>query len=217
MSSWRSKCRMGVMLRIVMILAFPIAGTAQEAKSIRYPLSEIVVARWLRANGIEIEPSRIHLPTFLSAATPSPELAMTTTERLGDGHVRLELRCQSVADCLPFNATLDVTDAFVVPKARFQTVDYPSAAAKSPRGGQISQSLEESPMFASVMENVPSHLMVGSQVTLVIDDGVMSIHLPVIAMDGGRVGTAVRVCTPDRKKIFHATVVDGTTVKGVLE
>ena len=57
----------------------------------------------------------------------------------------------------------------------------------------------------------------GARAVLLIVDGRMRIHLPVIAMDSGSKGTRIRVCTLDRKKIFDALVVDGGTVQGAIE
>jgi flagella basal body P-ring formation protein FlgA len=45
----------------------------------------------------------------------------------------------------------------------------------------------------------------------------LNIRLQVVAMDSGAVGQQVRVCTLDRRKVFHGTVMDEETVAGVME
>jgi flagella basal body P-ring formation protein FlgA len=45
----------------------------------------------------------------------------------------------------------------------------------------------------------------------------LDIHLPVMAIYTGAVGQQVRVCTLDRKKVFHGTVTAEGTVTGVME
>jgi flagella basal body P-ring formation protein FlgA len=202
-----------------LILSFPVLLVAQIAAPARYPVTENVVSLALRASGIDVEPSRVHLPTRLSAATASPELEITASERVADGRVRLHLRCRKAGDCLPFNVTLDLHSDVVV-AAEAGTLHEVSAIsaqanvveAKTP----VATRELARPANSGLQENDAS-LRVGSRVSLIIEDSRMRIRLPVIAIDSGGIGSDVRVCTPDHKKTFHATVVDPTTVRGAVE
>jgi flagella basal body P-ring formation protein FlgA len=50
-----------------------------------------------------------------------------------------------------------------------------------------------------------------------ICSGHLDIHLQVLAMDSGLIGQQVRVCTLDRKTVFHAVVTGEATVTGAME
>jgi hypothetical protein len=173
----------------------------------------------LETIGLDVKPSDVHLPMILSASTTLPDLEITATERLADGRVRLQLRCRKAGECVPFNATLDVRGAAaVVAEAGVKSAPRGEATTiGNPRNvGSIAEdeSLESSPVGIA---NRTLTLRAGSKVMLVLKDDYMTIHMPVIALDGGAPGAGVRVRTTDRKKIFHATVVDQRTVTGVVD
>jgi len=206
-----------VLLSAVLWLFSP-ALMAQGARSARYPMSSAVVARALEANGLDVKPSDVHLPMILSASTPSPDLEITATERLAAGRVRLQLRCRKAGECVPFNATLDVrTSSAVSAETGVKSTSRGESTIGSLRNaGSIpeGESLESSPV---AIKNKTPTLRAGSKVMLVLRDDYMTIHMPVIALDSGAPGAGVRVCTADRRKTFHATVVDQTTVMGVVD
>jgi hypothetical protein len=182
-------------------------------------MSSAVVARGLETDGLDVKPSDVHLPMILSASTPSPDLEITATERVADGRVRLQLRCRKAGECVPFDAMLDVRSAAAVAaeagvksasSGGVTKIGNPGNAGSIPGG----ESLGSSP---AGIANRTSTLRAGSKVMLVLKDDYMTIHMPVIALDSGAPGSGVRVCTADRKKTFHATVVDQTTVMGVVD
>jgi len=212
------RSKRGIVLLGVALWLFSPALMAQGVRPARYPMSSAVVARALEMNGLDVKPSDVHLPMILSASTPSPNLEITATERLAAGRVRLQLRCRKAGDCVPFNATLDVRSAAAVAaEAGVKSASHGAVTIGNPGNmGSIpgGESLGSSP---ATIANRTSSLRAGSKVVLVLKDDYMTIHMPAIALDSGAPGTGVRVCTADRKKTFHATVVDQMTVTGVMD
>ena len=119
----------------------------------------------------------------MSAAIASPKLEIVTAQPLGDNQVRIELRCSTAAECLPFFATLDVKDANLVSS----NIQLKTALATAPNHQTATRIGGESVSRP--------RLTVGSRAVLLIQDGHLQIHLQVLAIDSGAIGQQVRVCT----------------------
>lgn len=190
--------------------------SAQSEPNGRRPISVAVIAAALRSDGLDVEPSQIHLPMSLSSASASPELEVLATERLSRNRIGLLLRCRKAGDCVPFHATVELAndsdDAVLSAvqghrlKAQMQRKDDEANASAAPVSMEDNRQLETS-----------SPVRVGYRVVLLMRDGHLRIQLPVIAVDSGAIGAEIRVCTMDRKKIFHATVLDKNTVEGRVQ
>jgi hypothetical protein len=178
---------------------------AQGILGSRYPIAEGGIAKALNAVGVSVDISQVHLPAHVSAATAAPELEIVTAEPLGNDQVRLQLRCHAASECLPFLATVDVKD----PDSVAVTARPKIASANSP-GHQTT-------LQASTSRKDGSQLRAGSRAVMEIRDGRMDIYLPVLAIDTGTIDQQVRVCTLDRKKVFHAIVTGEGRVEGVME
>lgn len=181
-----------------------VAGTAmaQDLVGIRYPISELDIVHELNAAGVGVEASQVHLPGQISSTIASPKLAISAATPMGDNQVRLQLRCAAGAQCLPFFVILDAKDG----SAEIRLVNRLVMES----GHQSTSKTGEAP-------ESHAQLRVGSHATLIIRDGHLNIHLPVLAIDSGSMGQQVRVCTLDRRKIFRATVTGNETVVGVAE
>jgi hypothetical protein len=192
-------------LHVAVLVSLASAATAQRLHDSRYPISGADIARELSVVGVDVDASRVHLPANMSAASVSPKLEIVTVQPVGGNQVRLELRCQTAGECLPFLATADVKDATQVSAEIRLKTGSPAAvghqATVQVAASQVSQ----------------SRLTVGSHAVLIIRDGHLDIHLQVLAIDSGKIGQQVRVCTLDRKKVFHATVTGEGTVTWVME
>jgi flagella basal body P-ring formation protein FlgA len=213
------RSKWNIVLPAMALGLFVSTSMAQGAKPARYPMSSAVVAQSLKTNGLDVEPSEVHLPMILSASSPSPNLEITATERLTDGRVRLQLRCRTAGECVPFNATLDVRSAAaVVAEAGLKSSTVSELTAMS-RYVEMQPTARSEPSSPSAIAHAgtTATLHAGSKAVLVFQDQHMTIHLPVIAIDSGATGADVRVCTPDRKKTFRATVMDQATVRGVMQ
>jgi hypothetical protein len=159
----------------------------------------------LRGNSVTVDISQVHIPMHMSATVASPRLEIVKAEPVGNKQVRVELRCSTAAECLPFFATLDVKDSSLVLaeiQSKTGSVAAVSHQATGPIGGQPTDRQQ---------------LRVGSHAVLEIRDGHLDIHLQVLAIDTGAIGQQVRVSTLDRKKVFHARVTGDGTVMGVTE
>jgi Chaperone for flagella basal body P-ring formation len=194
-----------------LVLLLPVAASLASANAsgtVRYPITGPMVANFLQANGVNVTSAQVRLPMELTAATPDPQLEIVGTQTGRDGELRLELRCQRAGECLAFSALVYVGDEKAIPVAK--KPEHSSDKLASIR------SLSGATGPAVLRSNSPG-LRVGSQVVLLIEDGQMQIHLPVVAMDSGSSGGRVRVCTLNRKKVFQAVVVDAGVVRGVIE
>jgi hypothetical protein len=202
-------------MRMIALL-LPIAASlacAENSGGVRYPITETVVANFLRANGISVTSSEVTLPMKLTATTSEPQLEIAATRRIHDGQLRLELRCRRVGECVAFDAILDVDDAKLIRGE----MDSELPSSKSVSEENLGSTTRLATLRNDSVSHGTFHLRIGAQVVLVIEDAQMQIHLPVIAMDSGSIGSLVRVSTLDRKKVFRALVEDAGLVKGVIE
>lgn len=177
---------------------------AQNVGVLRYPISENEIAKVLVALGMSVDASQIHIPVHMSAAIAEPKLEIVTASPLGSNQIRLEFRCQATSVCLPFLAILDVRNAASVVSV-LRSEASPVSLAGHPTTLRMVDPLAR------------PQLKVGSRAVMEIRDGHMDIHLPVLAMDTAAIGQALRVCTLDRKRVFHATVTGDRTVAGAMQ
>lgn len=199
-----------------LLILLSIAGSvafAQDSNRLRYPITETIVANCLRTSGISVTPSQITLPMNLTAATPEPQLDIAATQKIADGEVRLELRCHRLGDCVAFDALVHAQDVKAIP-AEVKPERTPNPLSND---RNLANGTGKSGVRAGAEDRTSSYLRVGAQAVLVIEDGQMRIHLPVIAMSSGSIGGRIQVCTLDRKKTFQAVVVDEGVVKGIIE
>lgn len=198
-----------------LVLVLPMAASlafAQQRNGMDYPITQAAVASLLRANGANVDSSQVHLPMQLTATTAEPHLEIVATRRVAKHELDLEVHCQATAECLPFDALVDINDASTIGLGAYGGASSVESARQSSRHDVPEQSSLPDESNAST-----DYLRVGGRVTLVMVDERMRIHLPVIAMDSGSKGTRIRVCTLDRKKIFDAFVVDSQTVQGAVK
>lgn len=186
---------------------------AQTLVPASYPISEETITDVLQASGVKVHPSAVHLPGLLRSSTQSPSLEIASVERLGSDRTRVELRCRHIGECIPFFVTLDLgASNAALPLSLLQSTS--SNREAGPGIGSGSLPLERT---AARGGDPSARMQAGSRVTIVLADPRMLIQLPGIAMDAGAPGTDVRICTPDRKTIFHARVVDSTIAKGTIQ
>jgi hypothetical protein len=201
----RSQSRLLGILPTAALLVLANAAIARGLSGTRYPISESDIAKELGVVGVSVDASQVHIPAHMSAVISSPKLQIITAQPLGDNTVRIELRCSTADECLPFFASLDVKDADLV-SAEIQMKMVSAAAASHQAAVRVGGESVSRPQ-----------LRVGSHAVLIIRDGRLNIHLRVLAIDSGSTGQQVRVCTLDRKKVFHATVTGEGTVTGGIE
>jgi len=201
----RRQSRLFRILQAVPLMLVAGALMAQGAKGYRYPIVEADVAKELSAFGVNVNVSQIHFPVKMSAAIESPKLEIVAAEPVSDSQARLELSCTTVSECLPFFSTVDIKNARLV-----------SSEMRLKIGGTVAESRRTAVQIGAARIS-ERRLKAGSHVALLIREGHLNIRLQVVAMDSGAVGQQVRVCTLDRRKVFHGTVMDEETVAGVME
>ena len=196
----------------LLLLFAAVVAFAEQHTATHYLITEATVANLLSAAGANVASSQVHLPMQLTASNPEPHLEIIAVRKLTEHELNLEVRCQTTSECLPFDALIDVNDTDAISAAHSPLSPHIFA-----RRSRVDETTEKSPFTAGHPVSTLDRLRSGTQVVLVILDGRMRIQLPAVTMDDGARGALIRVCTLDRKKTFHAVVLDGSTVKGVIE
>lgn len=201
----RSWLRLAGILSTVVLMVAASSVFAQDLPGSRYPISRSDIAKLLAVVGVSVEASQVNIPAGMSAASISPKLEIVTVQPIGNDQIRLQLRCPTVAECLPFFGTLDVKEPNLI-----------SAEIRLKSGQAIAADRQMAIKGGEVPVSQPQ-IRVGSHVVLIMQDGHMNIHLQVLAIDAGVLGEQVRVSTLDRKKVFRATVAGEGVVTGAIE
>ena len=179
-----------------MVLAAPRVGAAQQAER-RFPITGASVAEALRLAGIAVDPAQVQLPAGLSSVSASPALRLSGAEMLPDGRMRLRVLCGAGRECIPFLATVRLSEEDQVLLTAFSK--GASSRTAAPTSGASGPALKA-----------------GQHALLVIEDGLMHITLPVVSIDSGSLGTEVRVSSLDRKETFRGVVISAGAVRGSL-
>jgi hypothetical protein len=201
----RSGSRLFGKLHAAALLVLANAAMAQGLAGSRYRISELDIAKELGVIGVNVDASQVHLPANMSAAITSPKLEIVRAQPLEDKQVRIEIRCFKATECLPFFASLDVEDANQL-SADIQSKTASAAATGHQAAVRVGGEPASRPQ-----------LRVGSHAVLIIRDGHLDIHLQVLVIDSAAIGQQARVCTLDRKKVFHATVTGEGILTGGIE
>lgn len=201
----RSQSRLFDLLPTAALLMVANAAMAQGLAGSRYQISELDIVKELGVIGVNVNASQVHLPAHMSAAITSPKLEIVRAQPLEDKQVRIELRCFKAVECLPFFASLDVEDAHQV-SADIQSKTASAAATSQQTAVRVGGEPVSRPQ-----------LRVGSHAVLIIRGGHLDIHLQVLVIDSAAIGQQARVCTLDRKKVFHATVAGEGILTGGIE
>lgn len=193
------------------MLPLCLAATTLAQGSQRYAIEPQAIAESLQTKGIEIGPGQVTLSVPMGSTVPHPQLVAYGAERLRDRHSRVALRCMHPGECIPFTATLALDD-----KTADELLHAINQAPSTGAGGPT-HSISFGPSLPQAAAR-PAETAVrpGQQVTIWMEDGHISIHLPAVALDRAGQGDMVRVVTTDRK-IFHALVIDPSNVRGTAE
>ena len=138
------------------------------------------------------------MPFEIATASASPKLVVGSAEALPSGRLRVRIACSDPHDCLPF----------------FATVQYANdTASKVAESSYVGSSFKPVLPIRTVET---AALRPGEHAVLLLEDKQMQITLPVLSIDGGALGSTVRVSSLDRKKVYVATVVAMQVVRGAL-
>lgn len=194
---------------------------AQGKLGQRYPLTANAIACSLHKDGLDVHPEDVHMPMMLSAAVSDPVLEMVGADRMPDGHLRLRLRCHKAGDCVAFSVTLThgtgVPSLLAAAPALPKINTAPANAAATHLTERADEQSGESAQPSSDKVEAPLSLHPGAKVTMLLDEGHIHIHLPVLLVEIASAGKETRVVTPDHKQVYRAVVLDATTVRGIIE
>ena len=179
------------------------ATAAQCLSAPRYAISQENIADELRGIGLSVDLSEVHLPRGITATIEAPKLEIVTAQPVGERQLRLELRCSTVSECLPFFAIVDVKES----GGAIEKIRLNSGLATSEHR-QLALPLDKSLMLQP-------GLRVGDHALLTIRDVHLDIHLQVLAVDTGGVGRHCKGCLHSiARRYSDATVTGEGTVAG---
>lgn len=200
-----------MLINALVLVASSVPVAAQGKLGQRYPLSAEAITRSLHNDGLDVLAEDVRMPMLVSAAVSEPVIEVVGADRLPDGHLRLRLRCRHAGECLAFSVTLTHSIAApLVLAALAQPV--PEIAGSS--SNAAAAKLQPTPINAAAE---PAAVRAGTRLTMLLEDGHMHIHLPVVSLDSSSGNQEIRVSTPDHKHTYRATVVNATTVRGIME
>ncbi len=169
-----------------------------QAPPERLPLTTGAVAQALKDAGITARESQILLPLEIATISARPTMVVSSAEALPSGRLRVRLVCSDTHDCLPFFAIVQYGD---------------DTGAKLAASFYVGSSLKPVLPIRTVET---AALRPGEHAVLLLEDKQMQITLPVLLMDGGALGSTVRVSSLDRKRVYVATIVAMQVVRGAL-
>ncbi len=212
------KTVVGCMLISTLSIAAGSAPAGAQMNAHRYPLSTEAIARALHSDGLDVQTADMRTPMLLSSAVSDPALEVVGADRMPDGHLRLRLRCHRAGECLPFSVTLIHSSAAPV----LLTSTLPPVASTRPGGSSVASVLPEATSRPALADTVaisaePVFVHAGARLILLLDEGHLHMHLPVVSLDSAAVDQSMRVATLDRKHTYRATVLSATTVRGSME
>jgi hypothetical protein len=189
----------------VRILAFAISAAIPVpavAQSGHYPITVDRIVAAMNNMGLAIAPAQVTLVSSPVAATPGPRLSVRSIERWNDARMMVRLECEDSAECVPF---------FVAVRTSPTSVNAANVAAVNPasRPAPIA-----SP--AGSRSYTPPVLRAGSSATLLLEGNHIHIRLSVICLDGGSPGQTIHVTDAERREVYTAQIVNGSTLEGRL-
>ncbi len=150
------------------------------------------VTRAIVAAHPEIAGAEVELPAAIATHETAPELKAGVVEHWaadGASFAHIRIWCAASTACRPFYA-----------KVHFAAEQTAAASQK----------------VLTPTENAVEILRPGAHAALLIDSGRIHLRIPVTCLGGGAPGAPIRVAGPKHARTYQATVIDGTTVRGVL-
>ena len=182
---------------VAMILGAAAVLTAVPASG-RGAITTDEVAAAIRAAGMLVSSQQVSLLTEITASSNMPALKVESIERWGNNAMKVRLSCTGPQECLPFFVAVHGIEAN---NSRLLMAASDGASAI---GG------------AAKASSGPIVMRSGAPATLFIDGQRIHIRLSVVCLDNGAIGQSIRVTSKDRKNVYTANVVDGTTLRATL-
>src|ERR1700690_2183864 len=158
-------------------------GSSAQTSTGRMPVSREQVADAMRSAGVETRADQVQvLANVTTTAGATLRVAKMTKE--SSSAALAELVCRQPRQCLPFYAL----------------IHSDTAADAMTKSAEVLQSQ------TSAKDGTAAHPLVGrgQAVTLIIEKANSRIVLPAICLEAGIHGQAIRVASPDRKRVYNA-------------
>ncbi|HEX3892167.1 MAG TPA: hypothetical protein VHW46_06310 [Terracidiphilus sp.] len=183
----------------LILLSIMVAAAASPALagSGRYRINTDQVAAAVNRMGMQVVPDQVTLLAEVVSNTSAPRLTVRSISPWSNQRMMARLECESSDQCLPFVVSLKLTPRPDVDPVANTQAELP-AGLPAVSGAR---------RFA---------VHIGTPATLLLDGERVHIRLAVICLESGAPGQTIRVSDRDHKTVFHAQVVDGSTLKGTL-
>lgn len=201
------KTLQGAFIAIVICMNMPVRGQLHGQD--RFPVTQITVKQAIAKNlfhqdalppGVDVQ-----LLSDVLASTPVAQLQVmavvpwhsSNATSTGERQFAVRMTCKASHGCMPFYVLVELP----APLERFASVSLPSLkfpADPLPR-----------PKLVLAMRR-------GGHATLVLDDGVSHIQIPVLSLQDACVGESVRVSTLDHKQTYEGKVISTGLLKGAF-
>jgi hypothetical protein len=174
----------------LVLCAYALAAPIPQATTERITVSREKVAEAMQSAGFATTAGCLQLLSTVKVPA-NASLHLSKVTRRPDGVVFAELTCQA-KQCLPFYVLIH---------------DAPSLERLTPRTPQSDNSISRA-----------IHPLVdrGKPLRLLLEGDHCRIVVPAVSLESGMPGEIISVISQDRKRIFHAEIVSGTLVRGVL-
>ena len=172
---------------MAVLLAAPLAVAAP-----RFPVTLACVASALATQQPSLPISELHMPA-MTAADSNPELVVQAVEPTGKDEAKVRFACRAAGECLPFYVTVRGAGMSLAPLTATRPVTV------RPHGPGSTAA--------------PPAVRSGARATLLIDSGLLHLTLPVICLQGGDIGSEVRVTGLDHRMTYTARIVSPTELR----
>lgn len=179
---------------VAVLCASAITCASAQTNPARTLVSPEQAAAAMRAAGFDTSADKLQM---LSAVTTNPDATLRVVKVVtaSSGKVLAELACNESSGCLPF---------------------YVLAAESTPAAVAMPREIHNNPTVKVSATRTQPLVVRGQPVTLIIESTDLRITLPAICLEGGLPGQTIRVASPDRKRIYHAEIVNKATVRSTL-
>jgi hypothetical protein len=160
----------------------------------RFPITLTDVAAAFAAQYPSLTISSLDVPA-ITASTPSPSLIVAAPQPAGAGIAEFRVSCEQQSVCLPFYVRVKAPEADHMTRLAPVTTHVENQIHTPSR---------------------PPAIRSGARAVLHIDNGLLHITLPVICLNGGPLGSDIRVTSLDRRMTYTARVVSAVSLKGTL-
>lgn len=182
---------------LVLTLSTAIPAVAQSG---HYPVTVDRIVAALNDMGLQIAPAQVTLLSNPVAGTPGPRLSVRSIERWNDARMMVRMECEDPQECVPF---------FVGVRSNAANNAAPAVKVTNRPVPVVATATGSRPY-------APPVLRAGTTATLLLDGNHIHIRLAVICLDGGSPGQTIHVTDPDRREVYTAQIIDGSTLEGKL-